>query len=300
MSIVVDSDLALKDNFPAVWILASPYSSWEHLPSSDDGRSPHILHNTVISFVLKVIVARLGEAMKDSTRATEAGLVDAALSPQFDLGQPLSARNLLASFLFVPSQDDLTLLIMWLFRTHSPLAIIQAAHDNVEYITTDQLTHLGQSQAEMFSSIVATVGQVCLAQDNFTEHELLLKLCIFTFFKAVPVQGPVPELRMHWGLFDLVDTILTVVHAAGPLPDPGSPALNDLVRVREVVVRLWLGGPRGSTLSLPLSLWLDGRAPSMTSHNNQMESLLAQFKFIYDHGGPVNFLTLVYVSYPFL
>ncbi|KAJ6592241.1 hypothetical protein DFH09DRAFT_1306128 [Mycena vulgaris] len=283
MSIVVDPDLAVQDNFPAVWVLASSYSSWDHLPPGMDGSSPVSLHNTVISFLLKVVVAKLVEGLKDSTRATEAGIVDSILSPQVDLGQPLNARHLLAALLHIPSQDDLTLLVMWLFRTHSPLTIVRAVHDNVESITTEQLMHLGQSQSEMFSSIVATVGQVCLAQTDFADHQLLLKLCIFTFFKAVPSQGQVAELRMHWGLYDLVDTILTVVHA-GPLPAPGSPLLNDLVRVREVVVRLWLGRGRGSTLSLlSPAPWLDGRVISMTSLNNDMESLAAQFKFIYDH-----------------
>ncbi|KAJ7464444.1 hypothetical protein FB451DRAFT_1263534 [Mycena latifolia] len=271
MSIVVDPDLALKDNSPAVWVLASSYSSWDHLASNIDGTS----HGAVISFMLKVVIAKLVEALRDSTRATEAGIVDSILSPQFDLGQPLNPRHLLAAMLYVASRDDLTLLIMWLFRTHSPLSIIRATHDNVESVTTEQMMQLNQSETEMFPAIVATVGQVCLAQEDFADRELLLKLCIFTFFKAVPPRHQVASVRMHPGLFDLVDTILTVVHA-GPLPDPDSPLLNDLVRVREVVVRLWLG--RGSTLSLsPIT-------PSISSlNNNEMETLLAQFKFIYDH-----------------
>jgi hypothetical protein len=269
MSIVVDPDLALKDNSSAVWVLASQYSSWDHLPSSDIS-SPAAAHGAVISFLLKVVLAKLG-ALMDSTRATEAGIVDSILSPHFDSGVSLNAAHLLAAMLHAPSQDDLTLLVLWLFRIHSPSTIIHAAYENVENITTDQMTHLRLSQTQMFSSIVATLGQVCLAQENFADHELLLKLCIFTFFKAVPMQKQSARPRMHWGLFNIVDTILTVAHAI-PLPDPGSLLLTDLIRVREVVSTF---SPR-STLTLwsfPLSL-----------NHGEIELLLEQFTFIYDHG----------------
>ncbi|KAJ7509665.1 hypothetical protein B0H11DRAFT_1901073 [Mycena galericulata] len=283
MSIVVDPDLALRDNAPAVWVLASSYSSWEYLPSNIDGIPPSNLHTPVISFVLKVVVAKLVEGLVDSTRATEAGIVDSILSPHLDLGQSLNPRHLLDAVLHVPSQDDLTLLVMWLFRIHPPLIIIRAAHDNVENISTEQLKQLHQSQSEMFSSIVATIGQVCLSQDDFTDHELLLKLCIFTFFKAVPMRGQVAELRMHWGLLDLIDTILTVTHAI-PLPDPGTQLLNDLVRVRQVVCMLSLGGTgRVSTVSLYHPISLNRPLSPSASFDDEVESLLGQFKFIYDH-----------------
>ncbi|KAJ7729996.1 hypothetical protein DFH07DRAFT_994336 [Mycena maculata] len=282
MSIVVDPDLALRDNAPAVWVLASSYSSWEHLPSNSDGPPPPTLHSPVVSFVLKVVFAKIVEALADSTRATEAGIVDSILSPNFDLGESLDARHLLAAMLHSPSQDDLTLFVMWLSRTHAPLTLIRAAYDNVESITTAQLMNLTRAQAEMFPFIVAAIGQVCMAQDDFGDHELLLKLCTYTFFKAVPMKGQVAESRMHWGLFDLVDTILMVTHAM-PLPDPGSPLLDDLVRVRQVVCMLSLGTLRGSAFSLTAPASLNRSASASVSFDNRMESLLAEFKFIYDH-----------------
>ncbi|KAJ7743729.1 hypothetical protein DFH07DRAFT_979517 [Mycena maculata] len=258
------------------------YSSWEHLPSNSDGPPPPTLHSPVVSFVLKVVFAKIVEALADSTRATEAGIVDSILSPNFDLGESLDARHLLAAMLHSPSQDDLTLFVMWLSRTHAPLTLIRAAYDNVESITTAQLMNLTRAQAEMFPFIVAAIGQVCMAQDDFGDHELLLKLCTYTFFKAVPMKGQVAESRMHWGLFDLVDTILMVTHAM-PLPDPGSPLLDDLVRVRQVVCMLSLGTLRGSAFSLTAPASLNRSASASVSFDNRMESLLAEFKFIYDH-----------------
>jgi hypothetical protein len=284
MAIVVDPDLALKDNPPAVWILASAYSAWDHLPSTADDRQYIVpTHKIVILFVWKVVVSKLTEALSDSTRATESGIVDGILSPQW--GEPLHLRHLLAALLYIPSRDDLTLIVMWLARTQALPSIISAALDNVEAITTDQLMHLGKLESQMFPSLFATIGQVCLSVDDFTDHELLLKLCIFTFFKSIPgIRGQ----ALVRGVHDLVETILTIVHGM-PLPPHGSVLLNDLVRIREVVAMLSLAPAHGSADSLPVSTYLapqvlNGRAPTAPSLSSEIDSLLAQFEFIYAHG----------------
>ncbi|KAJ7742787.1 hypothetical protein B0H16DRAFT_1860498 [Mycena metata] len=88
MSVIVDPDLAVKDNAPAVWVLASPYASWDHLPSKKDEPSRH---SAVLTFVLKVVQEKLVEALANSTRATEVGIVDSILSPQFNAGEPLKS-----------------------------------------------------------------------------------------------------------------------------------------------------------------------------------------------------------------
>ncbi|KAJ7148508.1 hypothetical protein C8R43DRAFT_520170 [Mycena crocata] len=292
MSIVVDPDLALRDTPPAMWFLGSSYCSWEYIPAEENEESPVTLHGAVISFVLKILVAKLVEALVDSTRATEDGIVDSILSPESDLGEPPNPRHFLAAMLHIPSRDDLTLLVMWLSRIHPLRTIIRATHDNVESLTTEQMMQLGLSQSEMLPAIVATVGQVCLAQDDFSHHDLLLKLCIFTFFKTVSapeyVRDQFEQPQMHWGPFDLVDTILTVAHAV-PLPDLGSPLLDDLVRIREVVLKFSVGSARRSTFSISASERSDLLSrPTHLRVNNEMEYLLAQFKSIYNHATASN------------
>ncbi|KAJ7024830.1 hypothetical protein C8F04DRAFT_150224 [Mycena alexandri] len=270
MSVIVDPDLALRDHAPAVWVLASSYASWDHLPSKKDETSRH---GAVLSLLLKVVMGKLLEALVNSTRATEPGIVDSILSPQFDLGEPLNLRHLLSAMLHVPSHDDLTLLVLWLFRISSSRTIIVAAYENVEDVATEQLAHLGAGQSEMFPTIVATIGQVALAQENFADHELLLQLCNLTVFKAIPEQERFTHPRMRHELFNLFDTLLTVANAS-PLPLPGSTLMNDLIVVREVLAT-FLGG---STDMLP-SIDLPG-----TVKNAEIEHLLGQFASIHTHG----------------
>ncbi|KAJ6586454.1 hypothetical protein DFH09DRAFT_256615 [Mycena vulgaris] len=218
---IVGNAGAISNDYPhVIAFLSSEYIDNRHLPSTSDPSAEHGVRTKTISSIVEILFTKLSQSLLDLPKSmSEDDLVDRLLSPPPGsiakgsaspaTASPTSTINpgkIIAALIYLPRPQNvsvLTLMIRWLVRITSPLAVILAVQANVAAITGYDVW------PTILFFIAAITGGECLAGEAFRDHAALAELCIGALVKIAQFHQFHPRLPV------LVGTAVVALRAVG-------------------------------------------------------------------------------------
>ncbi|KAJ7207205.1 hypothetical protein GGX14DRAFT_456567 [Mycena pura] len=214
--------------------LSSKLSQWHRLLFSHPECAGH--HQSVLSFLLDVLYAKLHETLPAVANKVDARAVDLLLSPRFTLAAvpvSISTRNFMQSLIYRfpwEHQHELAHIIRWIMKATAPLHVVSCYLRNVDGLSPEQAESLSWVLCGNLFAIVDTVAQVCLDTEDFEDWALLAELCSTCLVKFITSRD---RLGIVGFPFDLASTFLRVARNASLNPE--SPTFRHLSTIYRFV-----------------------------------------------------------------
>lgn len=248
MSIVANSGTNMAGYPSATVFLGAEHWSWKYLAPSELAE--------LFTFVFEIVDDKLRAQRVDAdSSADEESIVDAALnfSPlsfSTTTVNPIDARNVLASLLYLPPREEVLLgtLVSWLLRLHSPTEVVAAAQRHIETIQRAEWLHLlGHLQYSMVPRLVTTLADRCLAFREFTAHAHLAHLCTTCLLHTPSIRSRAPAGFVFFArplLMSLLETLSHLDASQLSQTPQGAQILRDVPEIRRSVEEdlLWKAG----------------------------------------------------------
>ncbi|KAJ7881793.1 hypothetical protein B0H14DRAFT_3128988 [Mycena olivaceomarginata] len=192
MAIVANDGVNITAYPAAVVILGAPHWSWKYFAPSE--------LSEILGLVFEVVNAKFSQELTDVDEGEHAPAVAAILSyPKLSqtTATPfvIDPRNVLASLLYLRRDEDCLMgrLMSWLIRIHGSRAVLSAALEHIQTIQRSERLHLlGHQQYSMVPRFVSTLADRCFAVEDFTEHELLARICIVSLLHTPSIRSRPP------------------------------------------------------------------------------------------------------------
>jgi hypothetical protein len=224
-------------------ILGAPHWSWKYFAPSE--------LSEILGLVFEVVNAKLSQELADADDGEQAPAVAAILShpklPQ-TTATPfvIDPRNVLASLLYLRRDEDCLMrrLMSWLLRIHGSSAVLSAALEHIQTIQRSVWLHLlGHQQYSMVPRFVSTLADRCFAEEDFTEHELLVRVCTVSLIHTPGIRSRLPAGFVFFAR-PVLKTLLAAVTSVDLRGAESSDILKDLGDIRRFVEEdlLWKEG----------------------------------------------------------
>jgi hypothetical protein len=197
--------------------LASSHSVWYDSLFGPPSSTQY--SQSVLSFLLDVLYAKLHEELPVLETKNEARIVDLLLSPKFSLAAvpvSLDTGRFMQSLIYrspVENRRELTHLVRWIMKVTSPAHVIAYYLHHLDGLSTIQIRSLRWAQCGSLFFIIDTVASLCLDAEDFDDWELLSELCTICLVNFITSRD---RLGIAAFSFDLVFTLLRVLRNLPP------------------------------------------------------------------------------------